>query len=51
MHDGEVIDHDLDKRALSLRVRAQWQNTPILMRLVTATPVREIIVRSPRLER
>lgn len=51
MHEGLVIDHDPDKRALASRIREKWHATPILIRLVTGQPYREVVIRSPRVER
>ncbi len=51
IHDGKVVDHDADKRTLFHRVRTRWGDTPILIREVTSAPIREIMIRSPRLER
>jgi len=31
MHDGEVVDHDVDLPALLGRVRQQWRDTPVLV--------------------
>lgn len=50
MREGQVIDHDLDCRALHLRVRSYYGRAPILIAQVTDKPVQEIIIRSPRLE-
>lgn len=51
IHNGAVIDHDGDKRTLFHRVRAQWRDMPILIREVNKVPIREVTIRSPRLER
>jgi len=31
VHDGQVVDHDPDQRALYLRVRARFGHTPVLI--------------------
>ncbi|MBE2201535.1 MAG: hypothetical protein IAE79_23185 [Anaerolinea sp.] len=50
LHNGQVIDHDPDLRALHLRVFARLGNTPVLLKQVTHSSDRELIFRSPRLE-
>jgi hypothetical protein len=49
MHKGAVVDHDLDRRALSRPVRARFGRQPVLMTQVLPTPERTIVVRTPRL--
>lgn len=51
IHAGQVIDHDPDVRALHLRVFAKLAHTPVLLKLVTENPDRELVMRSPRFER
>lgn len=51
VHDGQVIDHDADLRALHSRVYARLGSVPVLLQKVTATPAPDILVRSPRLEK
>ncbi len=51
IHDGQVIDHDADLRALHSRVYARMGFIPILLQKVTPTPAPDILIRSPRLER
>ena len=51
MHQGNVIDHDLDLRALHLRVFEKLGHKPVLLKQVTAEPERELVFRSPRFER
>jgi predicted transcriptional regulator len=48
---GQVIDHDVDVRALHLRVFAKLAHTPVLLKLVTDQPDHELVMRSPRFER
>lgn len=49
IHNGEVIDHAQDKLALALRVKAEYPEEGVLIKLVTAEPDRDIQIRSPRL--
>jgi diadenosine tetraphosphatase ApaH/serine/threonine PP2A family protein phosphatase len=49
MHNGAIIDHDADLRTLHLRVYARLGHTPVLLKLVTDTPERDLVFRSPRL--
>ncbi|MCI0393702.1 MAG: hypothetical protein L0332_08775 [Chloroflexi bacterium] len=51
IHQGQVIDHDSDLRTLHLRVYEQLDRTPVLLKQVTDEPERELIFRSPHLER
>lgn len=48
MHEGHVIDHDPDLRALHLRIFARLGHAPVLLKRVEDGPVREWIFRSPR---
>ena len=50
MHQGTVIDHDLDLRTLHLRVFAQLGHTSVLLKQVTPEAERELVFRSPRFE-
>lgn len=50
VHNGIVVDHDIDVRELHLRIRAKFGQMPILLRQVTETvQLPEIVVRSPKL--
>jgi ferric iron reductase protein FhuF len=51
IHEGRVIDHDVDLRALHSRVYAQMGAVPVLLQRVAAKPAPDILVRGPRLER
>jgi hypothetical protein len=51
IHSGQVIDHDPDVRALHLRVFAKLAHTPVLLKLVSESSDRELVMRSPRFER
>ncbi len=48
IHDGQVVDHDSDRRALSKRVRREYGNTAVLITPVEDTPEREFLVLTPR---
>lgn len=50
MHDGQVIDSDVDELVLYMRIRQQYPLIGILIKEVTATPEDIWIIRSPRLE-
>ncbi len=50
LHGGRVIDHDRDVRALHLRVFAKLAHMPVLLKQVTESPDRELLLRSPRFE-
>lgn len=45
MHDGQVIDHDADLRALHSRVYAAMDSVPVLLQNVTDVPAPDILVR------
>ncbi len=51
IHEGRVMDHDPNLRALHLRVFEHLGHTPVLLKQVTGKPEREWLFRSPRLER
>lgn len=51
VHDYQVVDHDADRRALYLRVRVKYPNTPVLLTEAEARSPREFMLLSPRLER
>ncbi len=51
VHRGQVIDHDPDLRTLHLRVFAEIGHAVVLLKKVTNQPDRELVFRSPRLER
>lgn len=51
IHNGQVVDDDVDRRSLYIRVRAGYGATPVLIRKVAASPEREFHILSPRLER
>ncbi|MBX2998390.1 MAG: hypothetical protein KF893_07745 [Caldilineaceae bacterium] len=47
VHEGEIVDKDLDRVALYTRVRAKYGQTPVLIRQVKADPNPEIQIRTP----
>jgi len=50
IHNGAVVDHDLDARQLHLRIRTQFGQQPILLRQVTETAeLPAVTLRSPKL--
>lgn len=51
IHEGRVIDHDTDLRALHSRVYRAVEDVPVLIKLVSDMPEREFRIGSPRLER
>ena len=50
VHDGRVVDADVDFEALFLRLQKRFGDVPILIRLVGANPIPELRAPSPRLE-
>lgn len=51
MHDGKVVDHDVDRVALSRRIRSKYGKTAVLITQVREEPKLTIRVRSPRFEK
>lgn len=51
IHNGELVDHDADRRALSRRVRQKYENVAVLITPVEEEPEREFLMPSPRFER
>jgi hypothetical protein len=49
VHEGNVVDHDPDRRQLYLRVRQKWGTTPILITLADDPAPREYRIHSPRI--
>ena len=49
VHEGNVVDHDPDRRQLYLRVRQKWGKTPILITSAEASAPREYRIHSPRI--
>jgi len=50
MHNGQVVDADVDFETVFLRVQARFGRIPILIRRVGEKPTTELRFRSPRLE-
>jgi ferric iron reductase protein FhuF len=50
MHEGHVIDHDVDLRTLHSRVYTKVGLVPVLLQKATEAPAPDILIRSPRLE-
>ncbi|NKQ36462.1 MAG: ribbon-helix-helix domain-containing protein [Chloroflexi bacterium] len=50
MHEGQVVDHDMDELTLYLRIRQQYPQTGVLIKRVTSGPDEVWHMRSPRLE-
>ncbi len=48
IHNGELVDHDSDRRALSRRVRQEYGSIAVLITPVEDTPEREFLVLTPR---
>ena len=51
VHQGQVIDHDIDLRELHLRVFEVMGHAAVLLKKVTKQPERDLVFRSPRFER
>jgi len=51
IHNGELVDHDADRRALSRRVRQKYESVAVLITPVKEEPEREFLMLSPRFER
>lgn len=49
IHEGTVVDHDVDRVTLSRRIRATYGKQPILITPVLAKPQRVFRVSRPRL--
>lgn len=51
LHNGEVVDHDADRRALRSRINTKYPKKIVLVRKVEAELLRTIYVRSPKVRR
>lgn len=51
LYQGQVVDHDVEKRALRLRLDQTYPDTTILVRKVEQMLPKAIYIRSPRLEK
>jgi hypothetical protein len=50
VREGQVVDHDVDQRALYLRVRARFGHTPVLIVPAEWTEPPVYTIHSPHLE-
>ncbi len=48
IHDGQLVDYDSDRQALSRRVRREYGSTAVLITPVEDAPEREFLVLTPR---
>lgn len=51
MYNGQLVDHDADFEALHTRIRHKYGNQPVLLRRVEQQPTRELVFRSPHMEK
>jgi len=51
IHNGELVDHDIDRQMLSRRVRQKFGSAAVLITPVEKEPEREFSMLSPRLQR
>lgn len=51
IHNGELVDHDVDALALLRRIRQRFGSAPVLFCEVEDKPDKEYVIRSPRLEK
>jgi len=51
IHEGRLVDHDPDVVALVKRIRQRFGRTPVMIAQVEDAPVKEFVIRSPRLVR
>jgi hypothetical protein len=49
IHNGQVVDVDPDVTLLLRRVRSRFGDTPVLITQIEDEPIREYVIRSPRL--
>jgi hypothetical protein len=50
IHDGELVDHDVNLATLYGRIQKRFEGIPVLLRKVKTDPEEVIYVRSPRIE-
>ena len=50
MHEGEVVDHDVDMNKLWQRIRRRFGRTPVMITLVGESPERTFVRRGFRFE-
>lgn len=51
LHNKDVVDHDVDRRALYLRIRERFGNEPIPIIPAEQSSLPEYVIRSPKLVR
>lgn len=51
IYNRQLVDHDAEFEALHARIRQKYGQQPVLLRRVEAVPERELVFRSPRLEK
>ena len=51
VHEGQIVDTDVDFEALFLRLQERLGDVPVLIRPVSTKPTPELRAPSPRLER
>ncbi len=51
IYNGQVVDHDPKFERLHVRIRQKYGNQPVLLRRVEPQPERELMFRSPRMEK
>jgi hypothetical protein len=49
IHDGQLVDVDPDVTLLLHRIRDRFGDTPVLITQVEEEPIKEFVIRSPRL--
>jgi len=49
LHQGEIVDYDEDRVAISKRVRAKYGNEPVLITKVLEQEYQKVLLRSPRI--
>lgn len=50
IHNGELVDHDADRRALSRRVRQKYGSVAVLIAPIEEEPEREFLMLTPRFD-
>ena len=49
IHEGQLVDHDVDPMVLSQRIRERYGRVPVLVTRVSEEPFPEFSIRRPRL--
>lgn len=50
IYQGQLVDHDEDQFTLYMRLQKKYGDEPVLIKQVNATPLQDIVVRSPRFD-